>query len=122
MWVVDHCPTAWSFHYLHAVPKPKGFPPSSDDLQIICEMGQKIVAVFSSRLISVDFARDRKGKWHFMEAGPGATGLCQTESICRFTKANQETPPLLARQIQGQQPTALTHSPFSFRSRGTPVS
>lgn len=71
-WVIDGTPVAWSFHYLHAVPSPKGFPPSDEDLMRIETMAASVASPFSSRLIAADFVRDDKGKWHFMEAGPGA--------------------------------------------------
>jgi hypothetical protein len=49
-WVVDGTPLAWSFHYLHAVPKPTGFPPSADDLEQLAEMAAKIAALISISL------------------------------------------------------------------------
>lgn len=71
-WVIDGTPMAWSFHYLHAVPSPAGFPPSDKDLMRIETMAASVARPFSSRLIAADFVRDVKGNWHFMEAGPGA--------------------------------------------------
>jgi hypothetical protein len=71
-WILDGVPTAWSFHYLHAVPRPKGFPPSKKDLMFLTELAAKVAAPFRSRLIVADFVRDRSGHWHFLEAGPGA--------------------------------------------------
>jgi hypothetical protein len=72
VWIIDGVPYAWSFHYLHAVPDPKGFPPSADDLIAIAQCAQQFAAPFTSRLIAADFAQDRKGNWYFLEAGPGA--------------------------------------------------
>lgn len=72
VWIVDAHALAWSFHYLHFVPNPQGFPPSVADLDQIAEYAQHIAAPFSSRLIAADFVRDTAGKWHFLEAGPGA--------------------------------------------------
>ena len=71
-WIVDSVPFAWSFHYLHALPEPQGFPPSTKDLQQISDYAQQIAKPFSSRLIAADFVRDTSGRWHFLEAGPGA--------------------------------------------------
>lgn len=71
-WVIDGTPVAWSFHYLHAVLSPAGFPPSVDDLMRIETMAKSVASPFASRLIAADFVRDVKGDWHFMEAGPGA--------------------------------------------------
>lgn len=72
VWLVDRVPVAWSFHYLHAVPNPKGLPPSNYDLGQLADLAKRIGSPFHSRLIVADFVRDRKGKWHFLEAGPGA--------------------------------------------------
>ena len=72
IWVVNKVAVAWSFHYLHAVPEPKGFPPSHKDLSHLAALANRIAVPFSSRLIVADFVRDRKGRWHFLEAGPGA--------------------------------------------------
>jgi len=71
-WVVDGTPVAWSFHYLHAVQSPAGFPPSTEDLMQIETMASSVARPFASRLVAADFVRDVNGDWHFMEAGPGA--------------------------------------------------
>lgn len=71
-WIIDGRPTAWSFHYLHAVSAPVGFPPSADDLATISAMAALVARPFASRLIAADFVRDVRGDWHFLEAGPGA--------------------------------------------------
>jgi hypothetical protein len=81
VWVVDGTPAAWSFHYLHAIPKPKGFPPSSDDLRLLAQLAARIAEPFRSRLIAADFVRDRKGRWHFLEAGPGAVAGTAHEGV-----------------------------------------
>jgi hypothetical protein len=81
VWLVDQVPAAWSFHYLQAVPNPKGFPPSKDDLRLLAQMAEKIATPFSSRLIAADFVRDRKGQWHFLEAGPGAVAGTAHQSV-----------------------------------------
>ncbi len=72
VWIVDHVPFAWSFHYLHVVPTPMGFPPCADDLRTVAGYAGRIGPVFRSRLIAADFARDLDGQWHLLEAGPGA--------------------------------------------------
>lgn len=71
-WVVDGTPVAWSFHYMHIVPRPKGFPPSGDDLMELRQLAGQVASAFSSRLVVADFARDVDGKWWFIEAGPGS--------------------------------------------------
>jgi hypothetical protein len=75
-WIVDHRPVAWSFHYLHAVPQPKGFPPKDADLACLADLAERVGSAFGSRLICADFVRDGRGAWHFLEAGPGA--VCGT--------------------------------------------
>ncbi|MFC1596694.1 ATP-grasp domain-containing protein [Planctomycetota bacterium] len=87
VWVVDHSPTAWSFHYLHAVPKPKGFPPSDDDLDLLRELAARVASPFRSRLIVTDFVRDKKGAWHFLEAGPGAVAGTAHEDVFKHVAA-----------------------------------
>lgn len=84
VWVVDGAPAAWSFHYLHAVPNPIGFPPSQADLQLLTELAAKVASPFRSRLIAADFVRDRDGKWRFLEAGPGAAAGTTFEAVFKF--------------------------------------
>ena len=72
VWVVDGEPYAWSFHYLNVVARPEGFPPSKDDLRTIEDLGRSVGRAFGSRLVVADFARDVKGRWIFIEAGPGS--------------------------------------------------
>lgn len=72
VWIVDHRPVAWSFHYLHVVPSPKGFPPSPDDLRLLSDYAERVGSAFNSRFIVADFVRDRHGKWWFLEVGPGS--------------------------------------------------
>ena len=83
-WIVDGEPVAWSFHYLHAVPNPTGFPPSDDDLDLITRFAADVAGPFTSRLIAADFVRDRNGDWHFLEAGPGAVSGTAHESVFKF--------------------------------------
>lgn len=84
VWIVDRVPAAWSFHYLHVVRDPRGFPPSADELHAITEMAAKIGAAFDARLIAADFIRDRKGKWWFLEAGPGSAAGTAHEAVFKF--------------------------------------
>jgi len=84
VWIVDHVPVAWSFHYLHAVKTPKGFPPSHNNLQLLADLAVKVGGVFRSRLIAADFIRDRQGRWHFVEAGPGAVAGTAHEAVFKF--------------------------------------
>lgn len=84
VWIVDHLPVAWSFHYLHVVATPKGFPPSDDDLRLLGELAAKIGRCFKSRLVVADFIRDRQGRWQFMEAGPGAAAGTAHEAVFKF--------------------------------------
>jgi hypothetical protein len=81
VWIVDHVPFAWSFHYLHAVPNPKTFPPSLADLMCIAEYAKRIAMPFTSRLIAADFVRNKNGSWYFLEAGPGACSGTAHESV-----------------------------------------
>lgn len=98
VWIVDHMPSAWSFHYLHAVRSPKGFPPSDEDLQILADLAAKVGPVFKSRLIAADFIRDRQGRWHFMEAGPGAVAGTAHEAVFKFVAEKIRG---TAAQVQG---------------------
>ena len=72
VWIVDRRPFAWSFHYLSVLPAPKGFPPLALDLQALAELGRRVGAAFQSRCVVADFAREVKGGWQFIEAGPGS--------------------------------------------------
>jgi hypothetical protein len=71
-WVVDGAPFAWSFHHLHIVPRPKGFPPSAEDLAELRRLAGEVASAFRSRLVVADFARGVDGRWWFVEAGPGS--------------------------------------------------
>jgi hypothetical protein len=72
VWIIDGVPFAWSFHYLHAVPSPTGFPPSDSNLRTLCDYAGRVGRAFSSRLVAADFARLTSGGWVFIEAGPGS--------------------------------------------------
>jgi hypothetical protein len=62
----------WSFHYMHLVPEPAGFPPSVADRAMLRRLAGDIASAFRSRLVAADFARGRDGHWWFIEAGPGS--------------------------------------------------
>ncbi len=81
VWVVDGVPFAWSFHYLHALNEPKGFPPSDADQRIIAGYARQMAKPFNSRLIAFDFVLDVAGKWQFLEAGPGACSGTAHEAV-----------------------------------------
>jgi hypothetical protein len=84
VWIVDRQPKAWSFHYLHVVPEPEGFPPQAADLALLSTWAGEIGLVFRSRLVCADFIRDRQGGWHFLEAGPGAVCGTAHEGVFKF--------------------------------------
>src|SRR5262249_25835039 len=72
VWVVDGRPYAWSFHYLNLLASPKGFPPSTEDLGMLAALAGRISGAFRSRCVVADFAREVRGSWVFVEAGPGS--------------------------------------------------
>ena len=80
-WIVDGTPHAWSFHYLNVVAEPQGFPPSAADLQTLKSLARRVGSVFSSRLVVADFARDARGDWIFIEAGPGSCAGTAHEQV-----------------------------------------
>jgi hypothetical protein len=80
-WVVDGTPHAWSFHYLNVVPKPGGFPPSQADLRTLETLARRVGSAFLSRLVVADFARDVRGDWIFIEAGPGSCAGTAHEQV-----------------------------------------
>jgi len=95
VWIVDRVPAAWSFHYLHVVRNPEGFPPSAADLAAIAAMAERIGSAFDARLIAADFLRDKKGKWWFLEAGPGSAAGTAHENVFKF----------VAERLRGTAPT-----------------
>jgi hypothetical protein len=92
-WTVDGVPAAWSFHYLHIVPTPLGFPPSADDLDALLRMAGQVASAFRSRLVAADFARGVDGRWRFIEAGPGS--CAGTDHEAAFKAA--------ARRLRGEE-------------------
>jgi hypothetical protein len=44
-------------------------------------MAKLVASPFESLLIAADFIRDSRGKWHFMEAGPGAVAGTAHEKV-----------------------------------------
>jgi hypothetical protein len=92
-WMVDGVPLAWSFHHLHIVPRPDGFPPSTDDLTTLRQMAGEVAAAFCSRLVVADFARDLDGRWWFIEAGPGSCAGTGHEAVFKA----------VARGLRGDQ-------------------
>ena len=91
-WVVDTVPVAWSFHYMHMVRIPAGFPPSGDDLATLGRMAGQVAAAFRSRLVAADFARGRDGRWWFVEAGPGSCAGTAHEMVFKA----------VARRLRGE--------------------
>ena len=91
-WVVDAVPVAWSFHYMHIVPDPAGFPPSAADLATLRRLAGEVASAFRSRLVAADFARGRDGRWWFIEAGPGSCAGTGHEQVFKA----------VARQLRGE--------------------
>lgn len=81
VWVVDGEPFAWSFHHLHIVPKPVGFPPSAAEIEQIDEIASSAATAFRSRLVAVDVAKTTRGDWVFIEAGPGSCAGTAHEQV-----------------------------------------
>lgn len=104
VWFVDQCRFAWSFHYLHVVPSPKGFPPSAGDLRQLSDMAARISSAFQSRLIVADFARDHQGSWWFLDAGTGAAAETAHESVFKFVadQIRGGNMPLVGDAVGGQ--------------------
>jgi hypothetical protein len=93
-WVVDGVPLAWSFHHLHIMQRPKGFPPSADDLMELRRLAERVASAFAARLVVVDFARGNDGRWWFIEAGPGSCAGTDHEAVFKA----------VARRLQGEVP------------------
>jgi hypothetical protein len=84
-WVVDGVPFAWSFHHLHIIPRPAGFPPSAEELATLREWAGRVGAAFRSRLVVADFARGRDGRWWLIEVGPGSCAGTAHEAVFKAT-------------------------------------
>lgn len=67
-----------------AVPKPRGFPPTDTELSLLAEMATRIGSAFGVHLIVADFVRDRRGGWHFLEAGAGSAAGTAHEAVFKF--------------------------------------
>jgi hypothetical protein len=93
-WIVDGVPFAWSFHYLHSITAPQGFPPSAGDLSTLRSMAAAVASAFGSRLVVADFARGVGGEWWFIEAGPGSCAGTDHEAVFKA----------VARRLRGEQP------------------
>jgi hypothetical protein len=94
-WVVDGVPFAWSFHYMLAVPRPRGFPPSADDLATLRQLAGEVGSAFRSRLVVADLARGAEGRWWFIEAGPGSCAGTGHEGVFKA----------VARRLSGEATT-----------------
>ncbi len=81
VWVADGIPAAWSFHHLHAVKNPAGFPPGDADLRELSRSAAAVASAFRSRLVVVDLARLRSGGWVLIEAGPGSCAGADHEKV-----------------------------------------
>jgi hypothetical protein len=86
-WVVDGTPHAWSFHYLNVVAEPAGFPPTPDDVRTLKALARRVGRAFGSRLVVADFARDARGEWVFIEAGPGSCAGTAHEGVFKSVAA-----------------------------------
>jgi hypothetical protein len=80
-WVVDGEPFAWSFHHLHIVPRPRGFPLAVGDRATLRRLAGEVASGFRSRLVVADFARGSDGRWWFIEAGPGSCAGTGHEAV-----------------------------------------
>jgi hypothetical protein len=92
-WVVDGVPFAWSFHYMHVVARPKGFPPSAADLATLRQQAGEVASAFRSRLVVADFARGLDGRWWFIEPGPGSCAGTDHEAVFKA----------VARRLRGEE-------------------
>lgn len=81
VWVVDGEPYAWSFHHLHIVRRPEGFPLTEEDRGVLRARAAAVGRAFRSRLVAADFARGSDGEWWFIEAGPGSCAGTGHESV-----------------------------------------
>jgi hypothetical protein len=93
-WIVDGVPVVWSFHHLHVVPRPKGFPPSAEDLAELRRLAGAVASTFRSRLLVADFGRGVDGRWWFIEAGPGSCAGTAHERVFKS----------VARRLRGEAP------------------
>ncbi len=80
-WIIDGEPAAWSFHQLHLVPRPAGFPPSDADVAELRRLARAVGVAFASRLVAADFARGADGRWWLIEAGPGSCAGTGHEAV-----------------------------------------
>jgi ATP-grasp domain-containing protein len=87
VWVVDGEPFAWSFHHLNVLPNPAGFPPSAGDLRMLAELAGRVGSAFRSRCVVADFAREARGGWLFIEAGPGSCAGTAHEDVFKAVVA-----------------------------------
>jgi hypothetical protein len=92
---VDGVPFAWSFHYLHVVDSPRGFPLSTEDLTALRSLAGKVGSAFRSRLVVADFARGHEGGWWFIEAGPGSCAGTAHETVFKA----------VASRLRGEEPS-----------------
>src|SRR5262249_55878468 len=81
VWVVDGLPRAWSFHHLHLIPKPEGFPLGDADRAELARLAGQVGSAFHSRLVVADFALGLDGRWWFIEAGPGSCAGTAHEGV-----------------------------------------
>jgi len=91
-WVVDGVPFAWSFHYMHLVSRPHGFPVSAGDRGTLRSLAAEVASAFRSRLVVADFARGVDGCWWFIEAGPGSCAGTAHETVFKA----------VAQRLQGE--------------------
>jgi hypothetical protein len=87
IWLVDGESVAWSFHNLAVVASPKGFPPAAADLRLLSEMARRVAGAFRSRCVVTDFAREARGGWLFLEAGPGSCAGTAHEGVFKAVAA-----------------------------------
>jgi hypothetical protein len=92
VWIVDREPFAWSFHHMHVVPEPVGFPPSDGDLATIRAHAAAVGRALESRLIAADFAPDVDGRWWLIEADNGSPAGTAHESVYKA----------VARRLEGE--------------------
>ena len=57
------------------------------DLQTLEMLSRRVGSAFRSRLVVADFARDARGEWVFIEAGPGSCAGTAHEQVFKSVAA-----------------------------------
>lgn len=81
VWCIRGVAEFWSFHFMHEIDDPTGFPISDADKDLLRSQANELAKLFDSRFMVCDFAKLTSGDWAFIEAATASNAGTSHESV-----------------------------------------